>query len=71
MAGKRTKVAKKAPEAVELAVVDFTLDKETKNTFRYKEVVDEDDTRASMGTIYLLKSLADGNKNIRVTVESM
>ena len=69
--GKRTKVEKKAPESEELAVVDFALDKETKNTFRYKEVEDDDKARPDMGTIYLTKELANGHKNIRVTIESM
>ena len=63
-------MAKKTKAPEELAVVDFKLDKETKNTFRYKEVKEDEDSRASMGTIYLLKSLANGAKKVRVTVET-
>ena len=62
---KRTKVE----TPVENTVVEFELDKVTKNTIRYKEVQEKENERPIMGTVYLRKDIAKEAQSIRLTIE--
>jgi hypothetical protein len=48
--------------------VKFTLEKETKNSVRYKEVPEEGKTPI-MGTVYVQKWFAGESQNIEITIE--
>lgn len=63
---KRTKIE---TTPVENTVVEFELDKVTKNTIRYKEVQANESERPIMGTVYLRKDIAKEAQNIRVIIE--
>ena len=49
-------------------VVKFTLEKETKNSVRYKEVPEEG-TAPIVGSLYVQKWFAGASKNIEITIE--
>ena len=49
-------------------VVKFTLEKETKNSVRYKEVPEEG-TAPIVGSLYVQKWFAGDSKTIEVTIE--
>ncbi|WP_166738799.1 hypothetical protein [Psychromonas algarum] len=49
-------------------VVNFTIEKETKNSVRYKEVPAEGEAPI-VGTLYMQKWFAGNSKNIQVTIE--
>tara|TARA_R110000772_G_scaffold25894_6_gene67216 strand:+ start:4096 stop:4269 length:174 start_codon:yes stop_codon:yes gene_type:complete len=48
--------------------LNFTLEKETKNSVRYKEVPEEGKAPV-LGSIYVQKWYAGSSKNIQITVE--
>ena len=48
-------------------VVKFTIEKETKNSVRYKEVPDEGQPPI-IGSLYVQKWFAGNSKNIEVTI---
>jgi len=49
-------------------VVNFEIEKETKNSVRYKEVPDEGQAPI-IGSLYLQKWFAGNSKNIQVSIE--
>jgi hypothetical protein len=49
-------------------VVHFEIEKETKNSVRYKEVPKEGEAPI-VGTLYLQKWFAGNSKNIQLTIE--
>ncbi|WP_170310654.1 hypothetical protein [Leucothrix arctica] len=49
-------------------VVKLTLEKETKNSVRYKEVPEEG-TAPIVGSLYVQKWFAGASKNIEITIE--
>jgi len=49
-------------------VINFELEKETKNSVRYKEVPDEG-TPAIIGSLYVQKWFAGNSKTIQVTID--
>ena len=49
-------------------VVRFELEKETKNSIRYKEVPDEG-TAPIVGSLYVQKWFAGSSKSIEITIE--
>ena len=49
-------------------VINFEIEKETKNSVRYKEVPDEGQPPI-MGSLYVQKWFAGNSKNIQVTIE--
>ena len=49
-------------------VVKFELEKETKNSIRYKEVPDEG-TAPIVGSLYVQKWFAGSSKSIEITIE--
>ncbi|WOT04813.1 hypothetical protein [Shewanella youngdeokensis] len=49
-------------------VVKFTIEKETKNSVRYKEVPDEG-TPPIIGSVYLQKWFAGKSKTIEITID--
>jgi Flp pilus assembly secretin CpaC len=51
-----------------LITLDFTLEKETKNSVRYKEVPALGQAPI-LGTLYIQKWYAGSTKNISVTIE--
>jgi len=50
------------------AVVKFTIEKETKNSVRYKEVP-EAGKAPIFGSIYVQKWFAENSKNIEITID--
>lgn len=48
--------------------VNFEIEKETKNSVRYKEVPEEGQAPI-VGTLYLQKWFAGSSQNIQVTIE--
>lgn len=48
--------------------VNFEIEKETKNSIRYKEVPEEGQAPI-VGSLYLQKWFAGSSKNIQVTIE--
>ncbi|MFT4519408.1 MAG: hypothetical protein ACI9JM_001804 [Halioglobus sp.] len=48
--------------------IKFEIEKETKNSVRYKEVP-EDGQAPIVGSLYVQKWFAGGTKNIEVTIE--
>ncbi|WP_022942982.1 hypothetical protein [Psychromonas hadalis] len=48
--------------------VNFEIEKETKNSIRYKEVPEEGQAPI-VGSLYLQKWFAGNSKNIQVTIE--
>mgnify|MGYP001167726096 CR=1 FL=1 len=52
--------------------IDFSIDKETAGTFRYKEIVADDDTPI-VGTLYIRKSHIKGERpeQVNVTIEEV
>ncbi|WP_373097572.1 hypothetical protein [Zhongshania sp.] len=49
-------------------VIKFEIEKETKNSVRYKEVPDEG-TPPIVGSLYVQKWFAGNSKSIEVTIE--
>ena len=49
-------------------IVKFTIEKETKNSVRYKEQP-EDGKAPVMGTLYVQKWFAGESKNIEITID--
>ncbi len=49
-------------------VVNFEIEKETKNSVRYKEVPEEGQAPI-IGSLYVQKWFAGNSKNIQVTIE--
>ena len=49
-------------------IVKFTIEKETKNSVRYKEQP-EDGKAPVMGTLYVQKWFADETKTLEVTID--
>ena len=49
-------------------VINFEIEKETKNSIRYKEVPDEGQPPI-VGSLYVQKWFAGNSKNIQVTIE--
>ncbi len=49
-------------------VVNFEIEKETKNSVRYKEVPQEGEAPI-VGSLYVQKWFAGNSKNIQVTIE--
>ncbi len=49
-------------------VVKFEIEKETKNSVRYKEVPDEG-TAPIVGSLYVQKWFAGNTKSIEITIE--
>ncbi|WP_373081352.1 hypothetical protein [Zhongshania sp.] len=49
-------------------VIKFEIEKETKNSVRYKEVPD-DGTPPIVGSLYVQKWFAGNSKSIEVTIE--
>ena len=49
-------------------VINFEIEKETKNSVRYKEVPDEGQPPI-VGSLYVQKWFAGNSKNIQVTIE--
>lgn len=49
-------------------VINFEIEKETKNSVRYKEVPEEG-TAPIVGSLYVQKWFAGNSKNIKVTIE--
>lgn len=49
-------------------IVDFEIEKETKNSVRYKEVPEEGQAPI-IGSLYLQKWFAGNSKNIQVTID--
>ena len=49
-------------------IVKFEIEKETKNSIRYKEVPEEGQAPI-VGTLYLQKWFAGNSKNIQLTIE--
>jgi len=49
-------------------VINFELEKETKNSVRYKEVPDEG-TPDIIGSLYVQKWFAGNSKTIQVTID--
>jgi len=49
-------------------VVNFEIEKETKNSIRYKEVPEEGQAPI-IGSLYLQKWFAGNSKNIQVSIE--
>lgn len=49
-------------------VIQFTKDRDTKNTVRYAENVPEDDAEV-IGTLYVKKFFAKGATGMKVTLE--
>ncbi|WP_298944011.1 hypothetical protein [uncultured Psychromonas sp.] len=49
-------------------VINFEIEKETKNSVRYKEVPEEG-TAPIVGSLYVQKWFAGNSKNIQVTIE--
>jgi|TARA_R100000908_G_scaffold48960_1_gene24479 hypothetical protein len=47
--------------------IDFSIDKETAGTFRYKEIV-PDDEKPIVGTLYIRKSHIKGKRPEQVSV---
>jgi len=50
-------------------IVNFTLEKETKNSVRYKEIPAQGEAPI-VGTLYVQKWFAGSNKNIQITIEA-
>ncbi|WP_413700427.1 hypothetical protein ACLKMH_00555 [Psychromonas sp. KJ10-10] len=48
--------------------VNFEIEKETKNSIRYKEVPDEGQPPI-IGSLYVQKWFAGNSKNIQITIE--
>ncbi len=48
--------------------IKFTLEKETKNSVRYKEVPDEGQPPI-MGSLYVQKWFAGSSKNLEITID--
>jgi len=67
MAKASGKVAKKSKDADTISVL-MTIEKETKNTFRYKEVTKNEFDRQMLGTLYLPKDVCKGAQNIAVVI---
>ena len=70
MASKASAAATAAPSLV----VEFTYEKETPGTIRFKEVEPEDGSRPTIGTLYITKKALAGLKGnfkrLTVTVEA-
>jgi len=49
--------------------VNMIVEKETKNTFRYKEVLKNEYDRPTLQTLYLPKDICKGAEKLTVTVE--
>lgn len=49
-------------------MVNFEIEKETKNSIRYKEVPEEGQV-SIVGSLYLQKWFAGKSKNIQITIE--
>ena len=49
-------------------IVNFEIEKETKNSVRYKEVPEEGQAPV-VGSLYVQKWFADNSKNIQITIE--
>lgn len=49
-------------------IVNFTIEKETKNSVRYKEVPEEGEAPI-VGSLYVQKWFAGNSKNIQITIE--
>lgn len=49
-------------------IVNFEIEKETKNSVRYKEMPEEGEAPI-VGTLYLQKWFAGKSKNIQVTID--
>ncbi len=49
-------------------IINFEIEKETKNSIRYKEVPEEGQAPI-VGSLYLQKWFAGSSKNIQVTIE--
>ena len=54
--------------AMSSKVINFEIEKETKNSVRYKEVPDEGQPPI-VGSLYVQKWFAGNSKNIQVTIE--
>ncbi|MFT5573044.1 MAG: hypothetical protein ACI9FR_001977 [Cryomorphaceae bacterium] len=50
------------------ATVKFTIEKETKNSVRYKEMPEEGKAPI-MGTLYVQKWFAGDTKNLEITID--
>jgi hypothetical protein len=49
-------------------IVNFEIEKETKNSIRYKEVPDEGQPPI-IGSVYVQKWFAGNTKNLQITIE--
>jgi hypothetical protein len=49
-------------------IIQFEIEKETKNSVRYKEVPEEGEAPI-VGSLYVQKWFAGNSKNIQVTIE--
>lgn len=67
-------MATATPAKAKTLVREFSVEKDTPNTKRFKEDQDDDSVRAAIGTIYITKKdlMPLGNTSrIRVTVEAI